>query len=80
MTVRISEGGRIELLGDCSSDDAERLLQRLADRPNVTIDWRACTQAHTAVIQVLMAADAHLQGPPANDFLAVYVAPYLKQR
>ena len=65
MTIRLSADGAIELAGICSSDEAETLLQHLLATPNATVDWRGCEAAHTAVIQVLMAATPKLLGPPA---------------
>jgi hypothetical protein len=80
MTVRIAEGGAVELTGDCPSSDAETLLRYLAASPSVIVDWRGCERAHTAVVQVLIAARRSPIGPPANAFLANWVEPLLKQR
>ena len=80
MTVRLSDDGGVELVGDCPSGDAEALLQHLVRAPKPIVDWTACTAAHTAVIQVLMAANVAMKGPPADSFLADVVAPLLKQR
>ena len=41
------------------------------------VDWRGCEAAHTAVIQVLMAARPKLLGPPATDLLEKWVRPVL---
>jgi hypothetical protein len=78
MTVRLSADGTIELDGICTIEDAETLLQHLLTAPGVTVDWRSCEQAHTAVIQVLMASQAILRGPPAGDFLRTHLEPLMK--
>jgi hypothetical protein len=80
MTVATAPDGDIVLSGICPSQDADLLLQRLLEAPGVTVDWRACTQAHTAVVQVLMAARAPLSGPPAGAFLRQWVEPLLAAR
>lgn len=74
MTVRAGDGC-IELLGACSSGDAEALLQLLLADPAATVDWRQCQGAHTAVVQVLLAARPKLRGPPADALLRDWVAP-----
>jgi hypothetical protein len=77
MTVRMDASGLIELIGACPSDDAEPLLQLLLASPEATVDWRACRGAHTAVVQVLMAARPKLSGPPADARLMEWVEPIL---
>ncbi|HUN72671.1 MAG TPA: hypothetical protein VMU52_10190 [Steroidobacteraceae bacterium] len=75
MTVRAAAGGHIELVGACPSADAESLLQLLLADPGMTVDWRDCQTAHTAVVQVLMAVRPRLLGPPADARLKDWVAP-----
>ncbi len=77
MTVRVDAGGPILLEGACSIDDAEPLLQLLATTPSPTVDWRSCDWAHTAVIQVLLASRAPLQGPPRGALLREVIEPLL---
>jgi len=77
MTIRLSAEGTIEVDGTCSSDEAEPLLQHLLATPNATVDWRGCEAAHTAVVQVLMAARPKLLGPPAEVLLEKWVQPLL---
>ena len=50
MTVERDVDGSIRLSGACPQDDAERLLRLVLDDPTAIVDWRACEQAHTAVI------------------------------
>jgi hypothetical protein len=80
MTVRVADGGVVELVGDCPSEDAEALLQALLGRSGATVDWRQCNRCHTAVVQVLMASRAVLLGPPAGAFLREMVEPVLDPR
>ena len=75
MTVRVAAGGCIELIGACPSEDAETLLQLLLADPGATVDWRECRDAHTAVVQVLMAVRPKLLGPAADSRLQDWVAP-----
>jgi hypothetical protein len=78
MTVRLTPEGELVLDGICPSEDAESLLQNLATAPSTPVDLRTCESAHTAVIQVLMAAKPRLLGPPAGLLLRDWVYPILK--
>jgi hypothetical protein len=78
MTVQL-RGQVIELSGHCASDDAEQLLGHLLSEPIAMIDWRACERAHTAVVQVLLAAQRPVWGPPESAFLARWVQPVLRK-
>jgi len=78
MTVRTAAEGVIELVGACPSTDAEPLLQLLLATPEATVDWRECRGAHTAVVQVLMAAQPKLLGPPADTRLKTWVGPAMR--
>ena len=80
MTVRMAEDGVVFLTGDCPSGDAETLLRFLAAEPAAAVDWRECERAHTAVIQVLIAARIRPAGRPASVFLAKWVEPLFNQR
>jgi hypothetical protein len=73
MTIRKDSEGVILLEGDCLLEEAEELLRHLLVDPRPAVDWRACTAAHTAVIQVLLAARPALRGPPAGEFLRLFV-------
>jgi len=77
MTIKVSPAGTIELTGTCSSEEGEILLQHLSTTPNIMVDWRGCQAAHTAVIQVLLAARPRLLGPPAAVLLEKWVQPVL---
>lgn len=77
MTVRLTADGIIELDGLCPSEDAEPLQQLLLAHPEGRVDWRGCDSLHTAVVQVLLAAQPTLLGPPRGRFLVHYVEPAL---
>jgi len=79
MTVRRSEDGRVVLEGACPIEDAEPLLQLLLADRRGAVDWRACETAHTAVLQVLLAAGTTIIGPPAGAFLRDHIAAALAQ-
>ncbi len=78
MTVGMHQGV-IVLEGHCPSGDAENLLQLLLSDPAAYVDWRTCEAAHTAVVQVLLAAGRDIVGPPAGAGLA-QLAPALAGR
>ena len=73
MTVNFTDPKTIALSGICPLEDAEALFQSLLENPAATVDWRGCEQAHTAVIQVLMASKRPLKGPPAGRFLKGHI-------
>ena len=79
MTVRMQQGA-ILLEGHCPSGDAEELLQILLTDPAACVDWRKCESAHTAVIQVLLAAKREMLGPPAGAVLALIVPAVSRRR
>jgi hypothetical protein len=77
MSVTLAADGVIVLEGVCLIEDAEVLLRRLSDSPGAPVDWSGCEQAHTAVIQVLMAAAPRMVGSPTEAFLREHVAPLI---
>ena len=79
MTVRLSPDGVVLLEGACPIEDAEPLQRLLLAAHATTLDWRACTAAHTGVIQVLLAAKPALIGPPDDAFLAKWISPILQR-
>ena len=78
MTVSM-ENGVIRLVGACPSGEADELLQCLLADPAAGIDWCGCDAAHTAVVQVLLAARRQITGPPRGAALAAIVTPALLQ-
>jgi len=75
MTVRRSDAGAIILDGICSVEDAEPLLQLLQGTPAATVDWAACRQMHTAVLQVILASGIAPTGACGDAWVAQWVAP-----
>ncbi len=80
MTVRLADDGAIRLEGDCPAEDAETLARFLLLDPSAIVDWRNCEKAHTAVIQVLLAARPATTGPPRSAFLSDWVAPLIESK
>lgn len=78
MTIRVAADGSIALEGICPLEDAEELQRHLLADPRAIVDWRACVAAHTAVIQILLAAKPVLKGPPEGEFLRRYIAGVLQ--
>jgi hypothetical protein len=74
VTVR-QDGGTVFLEGDCDAGEAEMLLGLMQLHPKAGIDWSRCRSAHTAVVQVLLAAGRPLSGQPEGEFLRRWVAP-----
>ena len=77
MTVTVAGDGTILLQDHCPVEDAEDLVRLLLSDPAADIDWRACDQAHTAVVQVLLASRRRVRGPPRAIFLRNWVEPLL---
>ena len=78
MSVRLIEGGRVELSGRCSIEDAEVLLRHLIADPRRSIEWSTCEHLHCAVLQVLLAARPLAHGTPADPFLRQHIVPLLQ--
>jgi hypothetical protein len=76
MTIR-AVAGVVHLTGHCPSEDAETLLGHLVAMPGAAVDWRHCTGAHSAVLQLLLVARPQLLGPPADALLARWLQPLL---
>ena len=77
MTVRLADDGAIVLEGHCPVADGEALARLLAGDRSAIVDWRSCTEAHTAVIQILLAVRASMHGPPSSDTLRNWIDPLL---
>jgi hypothetical protein len=77
MTVRSAEDRTIVLEGHCPVEDAETLARLLSLTPAAAVDWRDCDYAHTAVIQILLAARPKMNGPPSGKPLRDWIEPLL---
>lgn len=78
MSVRLGTEGVIALEGTCVLEDAETLHQFLLGNPEAIVDWRECDEAHSAIVQLLMAFGNVLRGPPRGEFLRIRIDPVLK--
>ena len=78
MSVALSNDGSIDLSGHCPLEDAEELLRLILRHPGSPVDWSDCEGAHTAVIQMLIAARPVLNGSPAGSFLRTWIEPLMK--
>ncbi|GJE27660.1 hypothetical protein [Methylobacterium organophilum] len=58
------------LTGHCPIEEAERLLDVLRGAADPVVDLSGLEQAHTAVLQVLMAAAPTIRGCPADPAAA----------
>jgi hypothetical protein len=74
MSVRRGEDGTTVLEGVCPVGDAEVLLQHVLADPRAAVDWRGCTQLHTAVVQVVWALRPPLRGPCGVPFIERWLA------
>jgi hypothetical protein len=70
VTVHRRENETIMLEGNCTAEEAEPLLQMLQDGPRPMLDWTTCSHLHTAVLQVVLAAEPALIGPCGDPWVA----------
>jgi hypothetical protein len=73
MSVALTGRGEIALRERCGMAEAETLQSLISRHPTAVVDWRECSYAHTAVVQVLLAARPKLLGPPTGPFLRSFV-------
>lgn len=71
MTIRL-EDGAIVIDGVSPVEDAEVLLEKLQEHPGTPVDCSRCPSMHTAVVQVLMAANATIRGACGDDFVRLW--------
>jgi hypothetical protein len=79
LTVKLVDKDNVELSGGCPPEDAELLFQHLLENRSATVDWSKCEQAHTAVIQVLLASGCQLKGSPRASFLKGHIEVALRR-
>jgi hypothetical protein len=77
VTIRRSDAGTIVLEGPCAAEDAELLLQLLEATPFAAVDWTACRQIHTSVLQVVLASGIVPSGPCGDIWVEQWLAPAL---
>jgi hypothetical protein len=78
MTIAASQG-RLALVGNCQSDDAEPLLRHLISQPTATVDISECEGVHTAVLQVLLAAKPSFAGRAKDPFVRDWLEPLFQR-
>ncbi|HKJ87747.1 MAG TPA: hypothetical protein VKA48_04490, partial [Gammaproteobacteria bacterium] len=69
MGIRFEEEAAF-LEGVVAVEEAEALLEWVQGHSGRPVDWSGCDHLHTAVLQVLMAAEPPLRGQPRDPFLA----------
>jgi hypothetical protein len=80
--VPLKFGSRTAVLtGTVTIEESESLAAWLRGRGTVKTPARvhlgACTQLHTAALQVLLAARIQISVPPSDPFLREWIAPLL---
>jgi hypothetical protein len=73
--VRRDENGTIVMEGDSPAEDAELLLQLLQATPQAVLDWTRCRHIHSAVLQVVLAAQPSLCGPCGDPWVREWLPP-----
>jgi hypothetical protein len=63
LSVGRDDNGTILIEGNSPAEDAELLLQLLQATPRALLDWTRSGHIHTAVLQVVVAAQPALAGP-----------------
>lgn len=69
---------RVTLEGACAVEEALPLLEALQAEPQREICMARATHVHTAVLQVLMAAQAKITTPPEEAFLSRALEPLMR--
>lgn len=75
MTVRRNEDGIIVMEGQCPLDESEILFMLISESIDPVVEWSSCTEAHAAVVQVLLVTRPRLIGIPQGSFLRNFIAP-----
>jgi len=76
MSVRL-DGDLIRLEGPCRVEEAEALTA-LLQQARRTVDLSGCEAMHGAVLQVLLAFAAPVEGAPSDPFLRERLIPALR--
>jgi hypothetical protein len=69
LSVGRDDNGTILIEGDSPAEDAELLLQLLQATPRALLDWTRSGHIHTAVLQVVVAAQPALAGPCGDPWV-----------
>lgn len=76
MPIQFS-AGHVALIGVCQVEEADRLRIWLSEQPGAPVSLGGLTHAHTAIVQVLMAARPRVLDWPADTGLAEDLAAVL---
>jgi hypothetical protein len=76
MAVSFSETA-VVIEGVCGVEEALPLLEFLQGNATARIDLRACTNLHSAALQVVMAVATRIASLPHEDFLRRWLTPLL---
>ncbi|NDY90494.1 hypothetical protein [Ideonella livida] len=68
------------LTDNVTVEEAEGLLGWVQERPEARVDLAGCQHLHTAVLQVLMAADLRVTAWPADAELTAWLRTVLRDR
>jgi hypothetical protein len=63
MSLRRADDGTIVLFGSCPVDEAEPLHRMLLSDRTAQLDWTQCSHLHSAILQLILAAQPSLTGP-----------------
>ncbi len=66
-------GSRAVFAGLCVTEEGDALLDWLRRTSDAEADLTDCTDLHTALVQLLMAARVRLVAPPADRLLAAFL-------
>jgi len=67
------------LQGVCTVDEAEQLLEWLAQHPKGKVNLKQCEHLHSAVLQVLMALKPPLSAVPSDPVMASWLLPAISK-
>lgn len=68
----------VVLEGECMVEEALPLLEHLQSHPKSKVSMKGCVLAHSAVLQILMAARPVYSSLPEEEFMRRWLAPALK--
>jgi hypothetical protein len=74
MSLRREDDGTIVLFGSCPVDEAEPLHRMLLSDRSAQLDWTQCSHLHSAIVQLVIAAQPTLAGPCGDPFVERWLA------
>ena len=73
--MRRDDNGTIVIEGDSPAEDAEPLLQLLQATPQPVLDWTRSGHIHTAVLQIVFAAQPAFTGACGDPWVREWLPP-----